>query len=654
MTRLLLCIALLLTASASAQTPADSLREYDLEELVVSTSNAPGTFETVRMLGLADLARVVPTAADAAIAYLPSARVQTNSRGESIVYLRNSGERQVAVFLDGAPLNVAWDNRVDLSLVPSGAIGRVSVISGPSSVLLGTNITGGAVELISRLAESGQSIELDASIGSLGFVQGGVKYSGSVAGWRASATIEYAERNGLTLSGGPALRFNQIESDRRTNSDWQLANVHLRAARKVSDTFELGVTVLGNRGAKGIAPESHIDPSDGGARYWRYPETDRALLIISGQSRSTNWNTQSSAWIQRSSQRIDQYSTPLYATLSDRQDDLDESYGARLVSEYGKAAGTIRLSGTYTANRHRQEDGLTDASVVRRFRQDVFSVGAEYESDEKHKTVFRFGTSLDGYHAPSTGISGSNGTGVSLSGGIRRQLSANTSLRVGAARKNRFPTARESQDTGLGRFVLNPELKQETALLLEAAFEADIQNISAAVVPFAQRTSDTIDQIRIQVDSLSLRQRVNLDDSRVLGVELLANTTAASRLQVSGSLTLMHARGKSDGESRKLTERPAVLFSTSAALRIGRGINASSQIRYYGRAFGMDERGDLVPLRKAAILDAKLSYTTYLSQFNLGIQTYLRVENLLDTPSTAQLGLPGPGRFLRVGLSATL
>ena len=138
--------------------PQDSLRSYDLEEIVVASGaeQAPSS-STLQRVTIAGTARQNAAAIDAAARLVPAAYVQTNSRGETLIYLRNVGERQVGVFFDGALLNIPWDNRVDLSLVPSAIVGSITVAKGAPAVVYGTNVLGGALNFT--------TLEIDASHG---------------------------------------------------------------------------------------------------------------------------------------------------------------------------------------------------------------------------------------------------------------------------------------------------------------------------------------------------------------------------------------------------------------------------------------------------------------------------------------------------------
>lgn len=59
---------------------------------------------------------------------IPGVGVRTNSRGETILRIRGSDERQTQVFLDGAPFTIPWDSRLDLNMLPASLIRHVSVI----------------------------------------------------------------------------------------------------------------------------------------------------------------------------------------------------------------------------------------------------------------------------------------------------------------------------------------------------------------------------------------------------------------------------------------------------------------------------------------------------------------------------------------------
>lgn len=260
-----LCLVLgaLVGGGARAQAPADSLREYDLGEVVVGGgAEEPVAPSTVQRIPLAAIDRLDAPSVASAARLVPAAHVQTNSRGETLVYLRGAGERQVALFFDGALLNVPWDNRVDLSLVPSGVVGGMTVAKGVPSVLWGANVLGGAVNMVSRgLEGDGLYGELSRQVGSEGFDQGATTLLGRRGGWSFAASAGRANRDGIAVPGDADLAFSQDAGGPRTNTDFEQFNVFGRVSYDLADEARIGVSVLHVSGEKGVAPEGHLDPA---------------------------------------------------------------------------------------------------------------------------------------------------------------------------------------------------------------------------------------------------------------------------------------------------------------------------------------------------------------------------------------------------------
>src|SRR5690606_28671106 len=134
-------------------------------------------------------------------------------------------------------------------------------------------------------------------------------------------------------------------------------------------------------------------------------------------------------------------------------------------------------------------------------------------------------------------------------------------LRATAGAKVRFPTMRELFGEALRRFQVNPDLRPETSFLAEAGVEAASGAVSGEAVVFLNRTYDTIDQETL---GDGRRRRINLDGSRVYGVEVGGTARPLPRLSVDGHATWMHVRAFTDTGSRPLTEKPALLGTLTA------------------------------------------------------------------------------------------
>ena len=124
------------------QAPADSFAV--LPDLVVSSEAASPPTAGRITLDTRQVSQVDAGSLAELGSLLPSTRVTTNSRGEATLMIRGAPERHVQTFLDGIPLNLPWDERVDLSSIPITGAVRLEGRRGLSSLLEGPGALGSA------------------------------------------------------------------------------------------------------------------------------------------------------------------------------------------------------------------------------------------------------------------------------------------------------------------------------------------------------------------------------------------------------------------------------------------------------------------------------------------------------------------------------
>lgn len=650
-------------ASSVAQAPADSLREYDLGEVVVGTASgervAPSTLQRIPLAAV-DRLDAVDVAQAARL--IPAAHVQTNSRGESLVYLRGAGERQVALFFDGALLNIPWDNRIDLGLVPSSVVGGVTVAKGVPSVLWGANVLGGAVNLTSRgLDGEGAFTEATAQGGSQMFGQGVVTHLGRRGAVAYVGSAGYARRDGVSVPGDFAeagLSFNQPSERLRTNTDQRLLHGFGRVAVDFGERTRFGLSALHIDGEKGIAPEGHLDPTVESVRFWRYPAWRLSMLTLSGEAGFGEAMTLRGAlWGSRFAQTIAEYDGVAYDRLEAEQNDDDRTFGGRAVVEQRLAPVTLRLGLNALTSTHRQreasvEDGQRSADPRLTYRQGLYSVGLEAEASPVAPLTLTFGISLDALTAPETGDKPPRDPFVDYgvtAGGVYR-FNGTWAFNATIGRKTRFPTLRELFGEALNRFLVNPDLKPESSLLAEIGLRRNGDRLSGEMTLFLSRTDDTIDQRRLDDGR---RQRVNLGGSRVYGVEAAGAVRPLRHVRLDGHLTLLHPRGlDAKGASVRLSEKPEVIGRLAATYNPGRGPNATAEVVYTGVAFSPDAPDSFARLDPALVLNLRAGYRFAVR--SVSAELFARVNNVADSVVLPQLGLPGPGRDAQVGLKLAL
>lgn len=649
----------------------DSLRITELSEVVISApATRRNTTFTLARVSVAEIeSRNAASVADLAT-LVPAARIQINSRGETLVYLRNAGERQIAVLFDGALLNVPWDYRVDMSLVPAGMVGGISIAKGVPPVEYGTNVLGGAVNLSSRLfGRTLQPVtELELSYGSETQVRGTLSHRGSRGPVGYAASLGYSSTDGMPLPRGAALPFSQPDPAVRTNSDARITNGFGRVIYHFNDGTELGISVMHLDAEKGVAPEGHKNPADSTVRFWRYPVWRNSQVILSGEGLvggNTQWK--GAAWANRFEQTIDQYTSARYDTFDAREEDRDLTFGSRLVAQHRLSRGAVKLAVNALTSTHRQRDldllpsGQPAVGVfpTLEYRQHVVSSGLEYEIHPAPSLTLTAGASLDAMFTPQTGDKPARDPFTDYSATFAALVEPGGAwfVRGAVGRKTRFPTMRELFGEALHRFLLNPNLEPESSILTEIAFGIRSGRVSGEIIPFGTFSSNTIDQRNVTVpgETQPRRQRINLAGSRVLGVELAGAGRPRDDLRIEGHLTLMHVRRLQDAPADpiRLSERPDALGRLAVSYEPAFGPRALIETSYTGRAYSLDDKNQFLPLPRSLVLNARLGYRFEMDAART-MEAFVRVDNIGDQLVEPQLGLPAAGRTFQGGVKAEL
>ncbi|MEM6783620.1 MAG: TonB-dependent receptor [Bacteroidota bacterium] len=647
-------------ASPDSLTQADTLRQYDLQEIAVQgTERVDGPVATVQRVTLAVLEQEAAASVAEVAHHIPAAHTLTNSRGETLLYLRGAGERQTALFFDGALLNVPWDNRLDLAVLPAGLVGGLTVAKGPSAVEYGANVLGGAVNLTSpSLDGDGRYTELDVLYGTQSTAQANATHFGRRGGFGYAGLVSVNRQSGLPLGQDADLAFSQTDDALRTNTDRRMVSGLLRGTYDFERGPRIGVTLLHVDAAQGVAPEGHVPTEE--ARLWRYPLWRYTMGIASAQGRWAAATWKATAWLSAFDQTIESYGSLAYDTPLERQDDADRTAGLRVTAARPLGSGTLRLAlnGLTSLHRQRDQEVAVDALAPElRYQQVLASAGGSYTHPLGRGWQATLGGSVDAMTLPQTGDKPARDpfSALSVLGGVRyTSPAAGWRVHASVGRKTRFPTMRELFGEALNRFLVNPTLEPESAWLAEVGVALERGPVQVEAVPFLTVTANTIDRRSVTVDGRRLRQRINLEGSYVLGVEVAARARFARHWSLGGHLTAMSARqrGAVDGTRPRLTETPAAVGTLTLRYTSPAGLAALVGVRYRGTAVSPDPDNRLVTLPATVTVDARVGYRL-LRRPGRSAEVFVRGDNLADVAPQYQLGLPGPGRAVRAGLTVS-
>lgn len=654
--------ALLLLPSIAIVTPAVAQEMQD--DIIVTAARSDGRVQSPALVidGKA-LDERAPVAAADLFRAIPGLSLRVNSRGEAVVRVRGSEERQTTVFLDGAPLATPWDGRVDLALLPAGMIGRVSVIKGAAPIEYGANAVAGVVDLQTAIADDTANWRTESQVGSNGQASVSAVVTTPLRGG-LSLVLGGSDtsRDGERIADRAAIPFDLATNRRRSNTDMDgtssfaaLGYEDRRGALRLSWLYA-GVE-------RGIAAQGDLDPAMSSPRYWRYPRWALDQLILAGNYRfSDAVSLRVTGWQQWFGQTIHAYRSTSYTALRSREVSDDRTSGARatLTSDWGATA--LRLSGTAQTSTHKQTDAITTGfssdfinGASLQFRQNLFSIGGELDQKLSSQLDVTIGVGLDRAETPLTGDKPAQAANEAMSfyAGLRYRPTNNLALSASLGRRSRFPSPRELFGESLGRFLANPDLAPEKALLGDVSAKWSLgEALTFDANLWIADNDRTISQRIVRVGNVNRRQRYNQTGNLAYGVEASINARIASTLtaELGVAAQRVRSRQEANGTQPAVLQRPLHQLNMALDWSPIPALDIRAELVHGASAFDLSDSGSIVHLP---------SYTSFNLRgfFKLGtvkdvgpVALFVVADNVGDALILPQTGLPAPGRSVRLGI----
>jgi iron complex outermembrane recepter protein len=652
-------LALLCAAPAFAQQSDTAV--VPVGELIVQGTRALATTGGASALEVRlDSLRIkaAPTL-DEVLRRTPLVQVRMNSRGETQFSLRGSGSdaRQVAVIVDGIPLNFGWDDRADLSVLPTSAARTLMVARGLPSLLYGPNILGGVVEIgVARGAHemTQRGVRFDAGVDHTGArALGGALTTplGSGGRWLLRAGGGHRARDGVALPHDVSEPVT-VEDDRRLNTDLDhtdgFASLSYRAPRGAwSD-----VSVSAYSAQRGIPAELHI----ASPRFWRYPEVQRLFAVAAGGTGMRHspmggtGDVELSAGVDLGSTAIDQFSSRTYQTVAATEESDDQNVTLRLRADQSVGAGELRAGLTYSDINH---DEVLKPGVPGSYRQRLWSGALEVHAPVRALgagTRVSIGAAIDGADTPESSdkppLEALTEWGARA--GVTSVIGSGLMVHAGASRRARFPSLRELYSGALGRFEPNPALKPEQLTALEAGASLARGHAQLQAVAFHHMLNDAI--VRIAAADRKFK-RVNRDRQTGTGLELLG-ALRAGRAALSADVVVQETKLEDPAAGTDLIAeyQPSLIASAGVASELVQRVRVDLYARYTGEQQCVNpDTGGNTRIAASQRIDGELSRTWRLGARS-SIELAGGIDNITDEAIFDQCGLPQAGRTLRIQL----
>nr|MDA3860293.1 TonB-dependent receptor [Melioribacteraceae bacterium] len=286
-------------------------------------------------------------------------------------------------------------------------------------------------------------------------------------------------------------------------------------------------------------------------------------------------------------------------------------------------------------------------------QQIVYSAGAEYELLENDFT-FIGGVSLDGTNAPKTGNFDESGNLSSFGANATLKYTFTNFLNVqfNVGSKSRFPSLRESYSDGLGRFLINTNLKPERINDFEFGLEYLLPDGRLYINTLLTYLSDGIIRTTVATNDGTKFMRINKDEIRTYGFELEGNNRFSQYLNIGFSFSYLNSFAKNEVGSYTdtLEYHPSVISNIFIQSDINKKINLLLESSLVANEFAFEEGNPILQkIPSYFLLNARLSYNYTFSEKS-SLEMFARINNIFDKLYYTQFGLPEAGKQFFVGI----
>ena len=634
---------------ASAAEPGDAAR-YTLGDIVVSgTSDGVEATQAVSTVTADDIRAQDARTLDQALGLLPGVNVRVGAEGIPRIDVRGFRTRHVVLLLDGIPINSAFDQQFDPSIVPTENIAEIKLTQGPSSVLYGQGGLGGVINIITKKGAQGLQGAVGAEAGDRAPYLARASLSGATGLLNYFASGSAARVNAFPLSAGfvptpeqPAgYRWN---SDRRRNSAF--GNVGL----DVGADLAVGLTLSYAQGSFGKPSSVVNDPLDPFATPPRYARVDdfenvSAQAAVDWQA-TRRFGVRAWAFVNRLSEQDTQYDDPSYSTF----DLVAGSFRQQVRSTVGGASAQPKLdlgaAGVVTFLLSAERDGWdasgtttvapgTAAPIVESYSLQRYSTAVEYEV----KPLERLGLVAGyGHHWQARG--GVHDDGFSTLAAAYVDVLPATRLKASYNHNVRFPTLRDLYDPSQG----NPDLVPERADTVQGGVEQRLpwQGVASATAWYTSAHD------LIQTDPASGRS-TNLTEIRFVGLEVAASARVVPALLLRASFTYLDSQDLSREGRQEQQYTPKEKVTAEASYDFGFGLTPYVAFLFLGDQYYYTKNA-VTPVQKGrlgdlVVVDVKLTQRLLANRLSL----YAGASNLFDHYHETAYGFPQPGRFVYGG-----
>lgn len=579
--------------------------------------------------------------------------VHFGQKNDAMVNVRGFDLRQVPVYMDGVPVYVSYDGYADLGRFLVSDLSRITVSRGESSLLLGPNALGGAINLVSRKPAS--KFEMDASSGirmdrsGYAGLQSELNVGSRKEKYYFQAGIAFVDSKDYAL----AVKGAQLNSAERD------LNSSLKVGFTPNPSDSYVFSYYFQDGSKGVPAYQGDDPMQR-VRYWQFPDVNKQGIHFNSKTTLGKENyIQTRLYYDDYFSELKSYDDSTFQAQENRSSFTsiydDETLGASVLVSLNPAKNhNVKFAFHTIYDHHREHNIYPVDEAERHFRDFTFSMGIEDQIKLNEDLHLVTGVSMhlknnlqaDNYFAPNDSIfpfPEYQDRALNLLAGGRYDLGEQHHLSLNLSLKNRFPTMKDRYSYRLGRSIPNPDLVSESSWNFDVGY-AFIPGTTLHLKTslFYSHLNNVIQAVYgVDPDNSAVYQQQNTGNARFYGWEADAVWQALKAMNFALQYTLIERQNISnpdlaftDVPKHKLYGHVNYTLFSALLLQLGGMYNSPRTSTSNG----------LYATESFVTLDCKVEYT-FLSVLSIEAS----VSNLLDADYSYLEGYPAPGRQYFLG-----
>jgi len=611
-------LPLLIIAALYGEEIEDTLKIYRSETIVVGAEKEiPGTSViTTDELNLKSTYNLAQS-----LRLLGFVNVVSGSKGVVKLQIRGSRAEDVAVYIDGAPVNGGFYGRPDFSFIDDIGVAAVAVNPGPACS--GQNPS--SVNIITKKRVEGFKPAACVKFGSGRFVKASSSVGGKINDFSFDAAAGYSRRDHIRLSSD----FEPTEFENggiRDNTDFERFSGQIGIGWKSPPKADIDTRFQWHSGERGIP-----SPTDK-ARYWRFADWHSARISTSVDFK----NADVTAFLDDYFDRLIEYKSAAFDDDSVKYDSrlgvLSGGANIRLNTPVIKGAFplTLQAGGAFKMDNVRRQ---MDVGENWEYHSLVFSsCDLTLRADFVSRYSIGIGGTVSNFYLPDDGKNRSD-----LTGSIFCKIEHNPALpiaRLEFAGAMRYPTPNELFCPFRGNLNLEPQRSMKAELGLFGT-----KPIDYSLAVFGNITRDYIFSAgRDDVyENLEGATRSGIESE--IGVEIPAGFLD---FQIDVGAFYIDVI---DGDEKTLANIPRLKFIATVTIspRIGPTIESD----FTSLSNRTDADGSAIP--NYELFGARIRYP--FSVISVPVEITASVDNIFDVDYEEEPGFPAPGRNFFLGLS---